>query len=54
MVKKTSDIVIDTNKDKVFYCPICWLYVKSEDFDHTKHICKKCNKDTSNGKVSKS
>jgi len=48
MLTKTSDIVIDTNKDKLFYCLICKSYVKPEEFDHIQHICKNCNKDTSN------
>ena len=45
MLKKISDIIIDTKKDKMTFCPICKNYVKSEDFDYIQNKCKNCNKD---------
>lgn len=57
MLTKTSDIVIDTSKVRLYYCPICKSYVSSEDFDHTQQKCKTCNKGIGNGtdkQVSKS
>ena len=43
MLKKTSDIVIDTKEAQMFLCSICKTTVKSEDFNHINHICKKCD-----------
>ena len=48
MIQKTSDIVIDTIKDRLYYCIICKKYVPSEEFDHTQQKCKTCNKGISN------
>ena len=40
MLKKTSDIVINTKEDQVIPCPYCGEYIKIND---KQHKCKNCN-----------
>lgn len=52
MLKKISDIVINTSEDEMFLCPKCREYFKITE---KIHKCKNCNsnKDIENGRNEK-
>ena len=52
MLKKTSDIIIDTCDSKVCYCVICKEWVKEEDFNVLKNCCNECIKNEENNEKS--
>jgi Zn finger protein HypA/HybF involved in hydrogenase expression len=45
MLTKTSDIVIDTKKTKVFQCSVCKQFVSEDNFDFVSQKCLKCKED---------
>ena len=49
MLKKTSDIEINTKNTEMIKCFMCGSFVKKSELDPIQHVCKNCNKDLENG-----